>query len=104
MDTTALAELRYGVGSVALVPFAMPGTDAAADVFSSFWAMHDVFLMSHHGALTVGRTLTEAHQRMESLEHGARIMWAARALGPVKPLPDDALATLDALRQAARTT
>ena len=104
IDTTALAEVRYGVGPVALVPYGTPSTDAAADVFDPFWASHDAFLMAHHGALTVGRTLTEAHQRMESLENGARIMWTARALGPVRSLPADALAALDALRQASRNS
>ncbi len=102
LDTTALAEVRYGVGPVALVPYGTPSTAAAAEVFDPFWASHDAFLMAHHGALTVGRTLTQAHQRMESLENGARIMWAARALGPVRSLPDDALAALDALRLASR--
>ena len=58
--------------------------------------------MAHHGALTVGRSLSDAHQRMESLEHGARIMWAARALGDVPSLPADALVALDALREASR--
>lgn len=104
VDTTSLAEVRYGVGPVALVPYGTPSTDAAADVFDPFWASHDAFLMAHHGALTVGPTLTHAHQRMESLENGARIIWAARALGPVRSLPDDALAELDALRRSARTT
>jgi hypothetical protein len=41
---------------------------------------------------------------MESLENGARITWAARALGSVRSLPDAALAELDALRRSARTT
>jgi L-fuculose-phosphate aldolase len=102
IDTSALAEVRYGVGPVALVPYGTPSTEAAADVFDPFWTSHDAFLMAHHGALTVAPTLTQAHQRMESLENGARILWAARALGPVRSLPDDALAALDALRMASR--
>jgi len=102
LDTSALAELRFGVGPVAHVPYGTPGTPAAADAFDAFWANHDAFLMANHGALTVGRSLTEAHQRMESLENGARIMWTARLLGSVPSLPADALAALDALRQASR--
>ena len=66
------------------------------------WASHDAFLMAHHGALTVGRSLRDAHQRMESLEHGTRIMWTARALADLPTLPVDALAVLDAQRRAAR--
>ncbi len=103
IDTGVLAELRFGVGPVALVPYGTPSTAEAADVFDPYWASHDAFLMAHHGALTLGRTLTEAHQRIESLENGARILWAARALGSVPSLPADALAALDALRLASRT-
>ncbi|MCX5761277.1 MAG: class II aldolase/adducin family protein [Gemmatimonadetes bacterium] len=102
LDGASLAELRLGVGPVPLVPYATPGTSGVADAFDSYWASHDAFLMAHHGALAVGRSLTDAHQRMESLEHGARIMWAARALGDVPSLPADALAVLDAQRRAAR--
>lgn len=102
LDGASLAELRAGVGPVALVPYAAPGTAAVADAFDPYWASHDAFLMAHHGALVVGTSLTDAHQRMESLEHGARIMWAARALGAVPPLPADALAALDAQRRASR--
>lgn len=104
INTTALAELRYGVGPVALVPYDMPGSAGAADVFEPYWASHDAFLMAHHGALTVGRTLTEALQRMESLENGARIMWTARTLGATRSLPDGDVAALDRLRQASRNT
>jgi L-fuculose-phosphate aldolase len=102
LDTASLAELRAGVGCVPLVPYATPGTAAVADAFDPYWASHDAFLMAHHGALTVGRSLSDAHQRMESLEHGARIMWAARLLADVPTLPADALAVLDAQRRAAR--
>lgn len=102
LDGASLAELRAGVGPVALVPYATPGTAEVADAFDPHWASHDAFLMAHHGALTVGRSLAEALQRMESLEHGARIMWAARALGDVPTLPASALAALDARRAAVR--
>ena len=102
LDGASLAELRAGVGPVAHVPWALPGTTAVADAFDSFWASHDAFLMAHHGALTVGTSLDVAHQRMESLEHGARITWAARALGSVPSLSADALAALDAQREASR--
>lgn len=102
LETTSLAELRYTVGPIAHVPYGTPGTDAAADMFEPYWASHDAFVMANHGALAVGRTLMEAHQRMESLEHGARVMWSARALGPAHPLTADALATLDEVRAASR--
>lgn len=104
LDGASLAELRAGVGPVALVPYATPGTPAVADAFDPYWPSHDAFLMANHGALVVAASLDVAHQRMESLEHGARIVWAARALGNVPSLPADALAALDAQRAASRRT
>lgn len=80
-----LPELVYSVGPVALVPFAAPGSQALADSFGPWLAGHDAWLMANHGAVTAGATLLVAHQRMESLEHAARIVVAARALGRIVP-------------------
>ena len=94
----ALAELVYNVGPVPLVPFVMPGTKALGELVVE--AMHgaDAALLAHHGALTVGATLTVAHQRMESLEHAARIVLAARQVGRVTRLGVDAVRALEARR------
>lgn len=85
LPENVLPELVYSVGPVAFVPFAMPGTQALADRFTPWLAGHDAWLMANHGAVTAGPTLLVAHQRMESLEHAARIILAARALGKVTP-------------------
>lgn len=85
LPENALPELVYSVGPVALVPFAQPGTQALADQFMPWLAGHDAWLMANHGAVTAGPTLLVAHQRMESLEHAARIILAARAVGRVVP-------------------
>lgn len=93
-----LPEVLLLLGRVPLVPFGVPGTPAVADAFEPFFPHHDVFLMAHHGALALGSTVTRAHQRMESLEHGARILHAAEALGPVSPLPPVVVEALDKRR------
>jgi len=46
--------------------------------------------LANHGAVTVGATLDAAWIRMESLEHGARIIWVARTLGRVNELSPEA--------------
>jgi L-fuculose-phosphate aldolase len=75
-----LAELKYGVGTVPLVPYAQPGSQALADLAAECLRSYDVVLLEHHGAVAVGPALLVAHQRMESLEHAARILLAARQL------------------------
>jgi L-fuculose-phosphate aldolase len=81
-----LPEVILQMGEVPLVPYATPGTDALADALEPFLAKHDAFLLANHGATTVGDTLDVAHQRMESLEHAARILLTARMLGKVNAL------------------
>jgi L-fuculose-phosphate aldolase len=94
----ALPELIFLVGSVPLVPFGMPGTPELADRVEPYLEGHDGLLLANHGAVTVGRTLEEAWMRMETLEHGARILLGARLLGRVTELNPDAVARLVALR------
>lgn len=101
-STCVLPEVVFQVGWVPLVPYATPGTEALADAFEPFLAGHDAFLMANHGATTVGSTLTIAHQRMESLEHSARILLTARLLGRVNTLTPAQVEALVQARQRAR--
>lgn len=96
-----LPEIVYGMGPVPLVPYAMPGTEALADRFEPFLESHDAFLMANHGAMTVGPSLLVAHQRMESLEHAARVILTARLLGRVNELSPEDVAALIAARERA---
>jgi L-fuculose-phosphate aldolase len=81
-----LPEMILQMGSVPLVPYATPGSEELADRLEPFLQDHDAFLLANHGATTVGASLLKAHQRMESLEHTARIVLAARLLGRVNTL------------------
>ena len=96
-----LPEMIFQVGWVPLLPYATPGTPALADAFDPYLDRHDAFLMANHGATTVGPTLTMAHQRMESLEHSARILLTARTLGRVNTLTAAQVDALVSARQRA---
>ena len=96
-----LPEIILQVGGVPLLPFAEPGGDALADAFGPYLAAHDAFLLANHGATTLGPTLVVAHQRMESLEHAARILLTARLLGRVTELTDDQVRALTTPRRPA---
>jgi L-fuculose-phosphate aldolase len=81
-----LPEVILQMGAVPLVKYATPGTDALPDAIEPLLVGHEAFLLANHGATTLGTTLEQAHQRMESLEHAARIVLAARTLGRVNEL------------------
>jgi len=87
------------VGTVALAPYVQPGTEDVGRVITPLFRSHDVVLLAHHGAVSLGRTLQDAHFAMESLEHGARMIHLARQLGSVVTLDS---AACDALREARR--
>jgi L-fuculose-phosphate aldolase len=94
-----LPEIVVLVGGVPLVPYATPGSPALADAIEPFLRLHDAFLMANHGATSFGSTLSLAHQRMESIEHAARIIFSARALGHISLLTDEQRHELLALRR-----
>lgn len=96
-----LPELIFVVGPVPLVPFGMPGTPELGDRIVPYIAnpRRHALLLANHGAVTMGRTLDEAWIRMESLEHAARIITAARTVGEPKPLDARAVETLEAMRE-----
>jgi L-fuculose-phosphate aldolase len=96
-----LPELIYQVGWVPLVPYATPGTIELADAFEPFVGGHNAMLMANHGATTMGATLLAAHQRMESLEHAARILLTARLLGRVQTLTPENVSALMTARMRA---
>jgi len=91
-----LPELIFVVGPVPLVPFSMPGTPELGDRIVPYLEdhRHHALLLANHGAVTMGRTLDEAWIRMETLEHGARIIMAARQIGQPQPLSLEALRAL----------
>jgi L-fuculose-phosphate aldolase len=89
-DTFVLPELIFLVGPVPLVPYGTPGTPELGDRVEAVIGGHNALLLANHGAVTVGKTLEEAWIRMESLEHGARILLAARLLGRVREITPDA--------------
>jgi L-fuculose-phosphate aldolase len=96
-----LPEVIFQVGWVPLVPYETPGTEALADRIAALLPRHDAFLLANHGATTIGPDLTIALQRMESLEHTARILLTARLLGKVTTLAPDQVDALVAARARA---
>lgn len=85
-EANLLPELTVQLGRVPVVPYATPGTTALPDACEPYLDACDAFLMANHGAVTTGASLLVAHQRMESLEHAARIILTARLLGTVNVL------------------
>lgn len=85
-----LPESAYVLGSVATVPFSMPGTQEVPDRIEPLLEGYKTFLLASHGAAVMGKDLYDACYRMETLERVAAVILHAKALGGAKPLPEKA--------------
>jgi L-fuculose-phosphate aldolase len=82
-----LPEVVITLGGIPTAPYATPGTPEVPAAIRDFIQEYDAILLSRHGAMTVGRDVMDAYNKMEKLEHTARVVLAARLQGPVPPLP-----------------
>ncbi|MEO8500603.1 MAG: class II aldolase/adducin family protein [Vicinamibacteria bacterium] len=90
LDSRILAESVLVLGMVPLIPYATPGTQELANAVAGGLGGGYAALLANHGAVTVGKTLDQAHQRMETLEHVARVALMARLVGGARELsPSD---------------
>lgn len=85
----AIPEAVVYLGPVPTAPYATPGTDAVGASIEALISDPGVsaLMLDRHGSLTVGADVFDAFNRLDALEHTARLLCAAEALGPVSPLP-----------------
>lgn len=93
-----LPEVVITLGGIPTAPYATPGTEEVPEAIRGIIQEYDALLLSRHGAMTVGRDVTDAYNKMEKLEHTARVVLAARLQGPLPPLP---AAEVEKLRRIA---
>lgn len=95
-----LPEVVVFVGPIALCEYAPPGTEAVPRSLEPFIRSHHAFLLRNHGLLTIGRSLEEASNRHETVEHYARILRLARQFGEwsVHSIPRDDFDRLTRIR------
>ena len=86
LDEPLCSEIVITLGTVPLAPYATTGTLGLSESLKPFIPGHSAILMANHGVVTYGQDLRQAYMRMESVEHYARIVLAARQLGPSRSL------------------
>ncbi|MBM4381079.1 MAG: class II aldolase/adducin family protein [Deltaproteobacteria bacterium] len=89
LEPVAMPEIVVSLGArIPAVPRSIPRDPQGVKQVEAHAAELDAFLLCGNGALALGADLNQALLRMELVEHYARILHAARALGPVAPLAD----------------
>ncbi len=101
IEQPILSEVVLTLGCVPLTTYGTPSTNELTESMKPFVAHHNALLMANHGAVAYGKDLWEAWDRMETLEHTAKIAILARALGNVNDLPKEAIEKLIHIREKA---
>lgn len=73
MNCPLVAEAVLVTGNILIAPYAKPGTYAVPDSVAPYVKEYHGVLLENHGALTWGRDLDQALNRMEAMEHQAKI-------------------------------
>jgi L-fuculose-phosphate aldolase len=101
IDQPILSEVILTLGCVPLAEYGTPSTDELTDAMLPLVKHHNALLMANHGAVAYGADIWQAFDRLETLEHTAKIAILARALGGSKNLPPDAIEKLINVREKA---
>ncbi len=101
IDQPILSEVILTLGCVPLAEYGTPSTDELTQAMRPLVKYHNALLMANHGAVAYGADVWQAFDRLETMEHTARIAILARMLGGAKNLPTDAIEKLINVREAA---
>lgn len=80
-------EVILTLGKVPLCKYATPSTDDLPLSMEPYIEYAWGLLLQNHGAVTFGKNLKDAYNKMEKLEHTAQIIFTAKLLGGAKELP-----------------
>lgn len=100
LEQPFLPEVVVRTGPTPLVPYTIPGGDELPLSLVPYLKNHDTLLIGNHGVVAYGKTLTEAHYNLETIELNARIYLTASQLGHVNYLDAEQVAALEARYKA----
>ncbi|HEX8147918.1 MAG TPA: class II aldolase/adducin family protein [Pyrinomonadaceae bacterium] len=101
IDQPILSEVILTLGCVPLAEYGTPSTEELTEAMRPLVKNHNALLMANHGAVAYGADVWQAFDRLETLEHTAKIAILARALGGARDLPPDSIEKLIDVRERA---
>src|ERR671938_1371221 len=101
IDQPILSEVILTLGCVPIAEYGTPSTTELTEAMRPLVKHHNALLMANHGAVAYGADLWQAFDRLETLEHTAKIAILARALGGSRNLPPDSIEKLINIRERA---
>lgn len=101
IDQPILSEVILTLGCVPLAEYGTPSTAELTEAMRPLIKHHNALLMANHGAVAYGTDVWQAFDRLETLEHTAKISILSRLLGGPRNLSSDAIEKLINVREAA---
>src|SRR5919112_4990141 len=101
IDQPILSEVILTLGCVPLASYGTPSTEELTEAMRPLVKNHNALLMANHGAVAYGADVWQAFDRLETLEHTAKIAILSRVLGGSKNLPPDSIEKLIEVRERA---
>src|SRR5215216_3194154 len=101
IDQPILSEVILTLGCVPLTAYGTPSTEELTEAMRPLVKNHNALLMANHGAVAYGGDVWQAFDRLETLEHTARIAILSRLLGGARDLSADSIEKLIEVRERA---
>ena len=90
-----LPEAVLAIGPIVDCGYATPATEGVVKVLQpAIKNGHNAIVLKRHGSVTLGKTMVEAFNRLETLEHVAKVTAIAKSIGKVTGLPDNEVSKL----------
>ena len=93
-----LPEVILGLGGIPLASYGTPGGPEIVEPMKPLIEEYDAILMANHGIVTMGKHVMDAHFKLETVEHFAKIALVAHQLGSVKTLDSQQVDDLISIR------
>ena len=99
LNKALISEVVLALGCIPLAEYGTPGTPELTDQLRPFIKNYDALLMSNHGVVTFGSNLEDAFNRMDTVEHFAKISINTKILGRERLLSNEDVQKLWVQRQ-----
>ncbi len=86
LDSLVFPEVIAALGIIPLAEYATPSTSEVVSSIAPLAKDYDAIMLANHGVVTCGGSLDDAYNKMEKVEHTARIAFIVRQLGGAKEL------------------
>ncbi len=100
LNKALISEVVLALGCIPIAEYGTPGTPELTDRLRPYVENYDALLMANHGVVTYGAGLMEAYNRMDTVEHFAKISVYTRILGKEQLLSSEDVEKLWVQRQS----